>query len=127
MNMKEKKDPKTHAIIGAGMEVHRQLGRGFLEAVYQEAFALELSARNVPYAKEVNLPIFYKGQKLPTIYRADFICYGNIIIELKAIKQLGGIEASQIINYLKATKFPLGLLLNFGSKSLEYERFANTR
>ena len=125
--MREQKDPKTHAIIGAGMEVHTQLGRGFLEAVYQEAFALELSARKIPFAKEVRLPIFYKGQELPTIYRADFVCYGNIIVELKAIKQLGGVESSQIINYLKATKFPLGLLLNFGSKSLEYDRFANTR
>ena len=125
--MKKQKDPKTHAIIGAGMEVHTQLGRGFLEAVYQEAFAMELSARNIPFAKEVRLPIFYKGQELPTVYRADFVCYGNIIVELKAIKQLGGIETSQIINYLKATKFPLGMLLNFGSKSLEYERFANTR
>ena len=125
--MKKQKDPKTHAIIGAGMEVHTQLGRGFLEAVYQEAFAMELSARKIPFAKEVRLPIFYKGQELPTIYRADFVCYGNIIVELKAIKQLGGIETAQIINYLKATKFPLGLLLNFGSKSLEYERFANTR
>ena len=109
------------------MEVHKQLGRGFLEAVYQEAFALELSARDIPFAKEVNLPIFYKGQPLSTIYRADFVCYGNIIVELKAIKQLGGVETSQIINYLKATKFPLGLLLNFGSESLEYDRFANTR
>ena len=125
--MKEQKDPKTHTIIGAGMEVHSQLGRGFLEAVYQEAFALELSTRNIPFAKEVRLPIYYKGQELPTVYRADFICYGNIIVELKAIKQLGGIETSQITNYLRATKFPLGMLLNFGSKSLEYERFANTR
>ena len=117
------KDPKTYAIIGAAMEVHRQLGYGFLEAVYQEALGLELQARQIPYQREVELPIFYQGQRLHTSYRADFICYETVIVELKALAKLGGVVEAQIINYLKATGLQTGLLLNFGGKSLEYKRF----
>jgi GxxExxY protein len=95
---KDNSDPKTYAIIGAAMEVHGQLGCGFLEAVYHEALALELALRNVPYAQEVELPISYKGQRLVATYRADFICFGCIIVELKALQHLGGVEESQIIN-----------------------------
>ena len=109
------------------MEVHKQLGVGFLEAVYQEALALEMMTRDIPFAREVVLPIFYKEQQLATSYRADFICYGNVLVELKAINKLGGIEFAQVLNYMKATRFPTGLLLNFGNKSLEYKRFANTK
>ncbi len=117
------KDPKTYAIIGAAMEVHRQLGCGFLEAVYQESLALELQARQIPYQREMELPIFYKGQRLTTFYRADFICYDTAVVELKALAKLGGVEEAQIINYLKATGLQTGLLLNFGTTSLEYKRF----
>ncbi len=120
------RDERTYAIIGAAMEVHKHLGKGFLELVYQEAMMLELAARNIPFTRETQLPIFYKGQKLPTVYRADFICYENIIVELKAIDKLSSVETAQILNYLKATSLPVGLLLNFGSQSLEYKRFANT-
>ncbi len=96
-----KRDPLTYAIIGAALEVHTQLGNGFLEAVYHEALAIELSRRDIPFQHEVPLKIKYKGQLLKTIYRADFVCYDSIIVEIKALKQLSGIEESQIINYLK--------------------------
>ena len=120
------RDERTYAIIGAAMEVHKHLGKGFLELVYQEAMMLELAARNIPFTRETQLPIFYKGQKLPTVDRADFICYENIIVELKAIDKLSSVETAQILNYLKATSLPVGLLLNFGGQSLEYKRFVNT-
>jgi GxxExxY protein len=120
------KDPRTYAIIGAAMEVHRQLGRGFLEAVYQEALELELELRQIPCQREVELPIFYKKQRLKTFYRADFICYDSVLVELKALAKLSGVEEAQIINYLKATGLETGLLLNFGASSLEYKRFAYT-
>ena len=116
-------DPKTYAIIGAAMEVHRQLGSGFLEAVYQKALALEMSARHVPFKSEVELPVYYKGQKLDVSYRADFICYDSLVVELKALAKLTGVEESQVINYLKATGLETGLLVNFGAKSLEHRRF----
>jgi len=96
------KDPKTYAIIGAAMEVHRQLGCGFLEAIYQEALALEFTTRSIPYRREVELPVFYKEQQLKANYKADFICHDSIIVELKALSKLSGLEESQIINYLVA-------------------------
>ena len=118
-----KRDERTFAIIGAAMEVHRQLGCGFLEPVYQEAMAQELTLRDVPSRREVELPIFYKGMKLHTTYRVDFVCYDSVIVELKALTKLGGVEESQILNYLKASGHEIGLLLNFGTRSLEYKRF----
>lgn len=119
-----KKDPRTYALIGAAMEVHRQLGCGFLEGVYHEAYALELTSRDILYRREIDLPVFYKDRKLNIFYRADFICYDNIIVELKALAKLGKVEEAQIINYLKATGNEVGLLINFGAASLEYRRFA---
>ena len=107
-------------------ELHRQLGSGFLEAVYQEALALEFDLRQVPYQREVELSIFYKDRRLVTHYRADFICYDTVIGELKALSKLGGVEQAQIINYLKATGLKTGLLLNFGAASLEYRRFIHS-
>ena len=117
------KDPKTYTIIGAAMEVHRELGSGFLEAVYQKALALEFIARGISHRSEVELPVSYKGQRLDVSYRADFICYDTIVVELKALARLSGVEESQLINYLKATGIETGLLVNFGAKSLEYRRF----
>jgi len=109
------------------MEVHKVLGHGFLEPVYQEALALEFAARNIPFNREVKLPITYKEKELNTSYKADFICFDAVIVELKALSRIGTVEESQVINYLKASGLEVGLLLNFGATSLEYKRFANTK
>ncbi len=115
-------DPRTFAIIGAAMEVHRQLGCGFLEAVYQEALALEFAVNNIPFKREVCLPIQYKGKLLATAYCADFICFDSVVVELKALAHMSGTEEAQVINYLKATSYEVGLLLNFGASSLQHRR-----
>ena len=115
-------DPKTHAIIGAAMEVHRQLGSGFLEAVYQEALEIEFRERDIPSRSQPLVQITYKGQPLKKTYQPDYICFESIVVELKALAKLTGTEVSQMINYLKATGTKTGLLLNFGSKSLEFKR-----
>jgi GxxExxY protein len=119
-------DPRTYAVIGAAMEVHKQLGCGFLEAVYQEAMELELAARGIPFEAQVDIPIRYKGQVLKTFYRADFVCFDEIVVELKALTQIGTIEEAQVINYLKGTGFEIGLLLNFGRTSLQSKRYILT-
>lgn len=123
---KETRDPRTFAIIGAGMEDHRQLGCGFLEAVYREALSVEFSLRGIPFRREVELPVVYKGEKLNTSYRADFVCCDSVIVELKPLSKLSGIEEAQIINYLKASSYKVGLQLNFGTQSLEYRRFVHS-
>ena len=109
------------------MEVHRQLGCGFLESVYQEALALELTSRDVPYSRETRFPVLYKGHQLASRYRPDFICFGSVVVELKALGQLSSIEESQLLNYLKVTGCQTGLPLNFGRKSLEQRRFVLTQ
>jgi len=119
---KSSRDPETFAIIGAAMEVHRELGHGFLEAVYQEALAMELAARKVPFQREVPLPVSYKGQKLACSYRADFVCYEKVLVELKATSLLAGADEAQVINEMKATGMQRALLINFGAPSLEYKR-----
>ena len=105
------------------MEVHRQLGCGFLEAVYQEALALEFDLRQIPYQREVELPISYKGRRLAARYRADYVCYDTVIVELKALSAIAGAQEAQILNYLKASGLKTGLVLNFGAPALEYKRF----
>lgn len=117
-----KRDPRTYAIIGGAMEVHRQLGRGFLEAVYREALISELASRAIPFQCECDVPIFYKGKQLSMTYRADLICFNSVVVELKAIAKLTAQDEAQLLNYLKATQMEVGLLLNFGSPSLEYKR-----
>ena len=108
-------EDETYAVTGAAIEVHRALGPGFLEKVYQEAIQLELSARSIPFEAEIPLDINYKGQSLNQKYYADLICFGQIIVELKALNQLSGKEDAQLLNYLKATGLQVGLLFNFGS------------
>ena len=117
-----KRDPQTYAIIGAVMEVHKRLGHGFLEAVYQEAAALEFSHQNIPFQREVQLPITYRDTVLPTAYRADFICFSNVIVEFKALSRLSTTEEAQVLNYLKAMGYQRALLINFGTTRLEYKR-----
>lgn len=121
-----KNDPETYAIIGAAMEVHRELGSGFLEAVYQDALELELADRGILFDREFAVPVRYKARPLNTPYRADFVCEGGIIVELKAIKLLTDVESAQVIHYLKATGFNRALLNNFATPSLQHKRFVNT-
>ena len=113
---------ESYKIIGACMEVHKELGCGFLEPVYQEALSLEFQRQSISYISEKELDIFYKGEKLNKKYFADFVCYDKIILELKALDKLTKNHESQVINYLKAAKFKLGLLVNFGENSLVYKR-----
>ena len=115
---------ESYAVIGAAMEVHRVLGPGFLEKVYQEAMQLELSALRIPFEAEKPIGIEFKGQCLTQKYYADLVCFEQIIVEMKALKQLSGKEDAQILNYLRATGFKVGLLINFGSHGkLEHKRF----
>ena len=117
------KDERTYKIIGAAMEVHKELGGGFLEAVYHEALEKEFQLQGIPYRSQPDVQINYKGDPLEKTYQPDFICYENIIVEIKALSQLSSNEEAQILNYLKATKLSPGLLINFGGKSLEHKRF----
>ncbi len=105
------------------MEVHKELGCGFLEAVYQEALGKEFNNQDIPSKEQPAIQILYKGKTLEKTYQPDYICYEEIIVAIKALSALSGNEVAQIINYLKATGLEIGLLLNFGAKSLEYKRF----
>ena len=113
---------KTYKIIGAAMEVHSILGSGFLEPVYQEAFEIELQKRSIPFMREKPINIFYKDIKLTKFYIADFICYDEILVEIKALSEFTGSHEAQLLNYLKATKIKTGLLLNFGTPHLQHKR-----
>jgi len=111
-------------VVGAAIEVHRELGSGFLEAVYQEALEIELASRNIPFESQKHIHISYKGGQLQKEYVADLVVFEKIIVELKALEQLSGSEESQILNYLKATGFRVGVLINFGADGkLEWKRF----
>ena len=115
---------EVFAIVGAAIEVHRELGPGFLEAVYQEALAIELRERGIQFEAQKPLRISYKGKTLNKEYFADLVCYGQIIVELKALDRLSGTEEAQVLNYLKATGLRVGVLINFGSQGkLEWKRF----
>ena len=117
----------SYRIIGACFEVHKQLGCGFLEPVYQEALELEFIDQKIPFEREKLLDINYKRKILSKKYKADFICYNKIIIELKALSKLTSDHESQLLNYLKATGLELGLLINFGTKRLEHKRMILTK
>ena len=116
---------ESYKIIGAAMEVHNELGNGFLEAVYQEALSLEFEEQSIPFTRESKINIYYKDLLLKKEYRADFFCYSKIIIEIKALSELTTKEESQMLNYLKATEMELGILINFGAERLQYKRLAN--
>ena len=111
----------THAIIGAAMEVHRILGAGFLESVYEEALAHELHLRNIPYQRQMALQVHYKDVVVGH-FRADMLVDNKIIVELKATKGLSEIDEAQLINYLKGAGYRIGLLLNFGTPPLQHRR-----
>ena len=113
---------EVYSIIGAAMEVHKELGDGFLESVYKEALEKEFILKSIPYKREQPLIIYYKNEPLNKYFIADFICYDNIIVELKAVSELIAKNEGQIVNYLSATGLKLGILINFGKKSLEYKR-----
>ena len=120
-----KRDPQTYSVIGAAITVHKELGHGFLESVYQDALSIELTCLGISYTREHPVHIFYRGKPLNSVYRCDLLCFGDLIVELKAIGQLTQIEEAQVIHYLKATRLKKALLLNFGAPSLQYKRFIN--
>lgn len=113
---------ECYKIVGACMEVHSNLGCGFLEPVYQEALAFEFQNREIPFEREKEFEIKYKGYAISKTYKVDFLCYEHIIVELKALSQLTSDHISQVLNYLKASQLKLGLLVNFGISSLQHER-----
>ena len=117
---------ETYLIIGAAMEAHKELGPGFLEAVYQEALENEFLKKGIPYKREVPLTIYYKNKPLNKRYIADFICYEKIVIEVKAISAISSEHHAQLLNYLAATRLKLGLIINFGKQSLEHKRIINS-
>lgn len=123
--MKMEKDPRTHLIIGAAMEVHKELGSGFLEPVYQEALERELTNRGIPFKSQPVAQIKYKGTPLKKAYQPDLICFEDILVELKALSTLTGNDVAQVINYLKATELKTGLLINFGARTLQYKRLVH--
>lgn len=115
-------DPMTYAIVGCALEVHRTLGAGFLEAVYRDALHQLLSERKIPFRAEVQLAIRFRGKWLPTTYRADLVCYGEVLVELKALSRITRVEHAQVLNYLKASGLNRALLMNFGGRRLEIRR-----
>ena len=116
-------EEESYAIMGACFEVYKKMGFGFLEPVYQECLEIELGIRNIEFAPQQTLHLNYKGQTLKHPYIPDFVCLGKIIVEIKAVNQLMDEHRAQVLNYLKATGFKLGLLVNFGHyPRLEYER-----
>lgn len=119
---------ESYKIMGACFKVYKELGPGFLEAVYQECLEIEFTKQDIPYCSKKELKLFYCGEELKKTYCPDFICYEKIILEIKAVSQLTDDHRAQTFNYLKATKFDLAILVNFGSHpKLEYERYAQTK
>jgi GxxExxY protein len=120
--MRPDHDPRTYAIIGAAQLVHRELGSGYLERPYEEALAIELAERGIPFERQVELGIIYRGRLLDAKYRADLLVAGEVLVELKATTGLGPVDEAQLLHYLKASGISTGLLLNFGTASLQQRR-----
>jgi GxxExxY protein len=119
---------EVYAVVGAAIEVHRELGVGFLEAVYQEAMERELALRGIAFEAQRELVIHYKGQPLGKSYVCDILCFGNVLVELKAMDRLTGREEAQVINYLKSSGLLVGVLINFGSHGkLEWRRLVKSQ
>lgn len=119
---------ESYQIIGSCFEVYNEKGSGFLEAVYQECLAIEFELHSIPFIEQPKQLLEYKGRELKQTYQPDFICYDQIIVEIKAVKQLTDEHRAQVINYLKATEKQLGLLINFGQHpNLKHERFINQK
>jgi len=116
---------ESYKLVGLCMKVHGELGCGFLEPVYQEAFEILLKREKVPYAREKRLPIYFMGEMLKKEYYADFVCYDKIILEFKAVSQLTAVHEAQLLNYLKAANLQLGILCNFAQPSFTYRRLVN--
>ena len=121
-----KKDPRTHAIIGAAMEIHRIISPGHLEAVYHECLEIEFRKRNISYISKPKLEIYYKEEKLKKFYTPGFLVYKEIVLEIKSSKSLTEVDEAQIINSLKISRQEIGLLINFGELSLKFKRFINS-
>ena len=118
---------EVYAIVGAAMEVYNQLGPGFGEAIYQDAMEIEVESRTIPNSPHQDVFVFYKGKQLKSFFKPDFICYDKIVVELKALDRLTSREEAQVLNYLKATGLPVGVLINFGGdKDLEWKRMVLT-
>ena len=115
----------TYSIIGAAMEVHRQLGCGFTEKVYQDALEHELILQNIPYEREARMQVTYKGKVMASEFVPDFVCYNQIIVELKAVEELTSLHQAQAINYANVANMKVALLINFGTEMLEYKRLFN--
>lgn len=117
---------ETYKIIGAAMQVHKHLGPGFLESVYQETMEMELTMQGIPFVSQQKIQVQYKGKNLQHLYIADFICYDKIVVELKAVSGILPIHSAQVLNYLVATGLKVGLLLNFNEESLYQKRVINS-
>ena len=116
---------EVYAILGAAMEVQNELGCGFLEMVYHEALNIELKLRKIPFETEKLITVSYKGHLLEKNYRADLVCYDNIVVELKSVEKIKSEHVAQLLNYLKATNLPMGILINFGEKPIQYKIVPN--
>jgi GxxExxY protein len=119
------KDPRTHAILGAAMEVHSVLGPGLLEALYHEALAIEFEERKIPFASEPRLVVHYKNRRLRRYYEPDYLVFDAVVVEIKAQALLTKVDEAQLVNSLRISRKPVGLLVNFGEPSLVWKRFAN--
>jgi GxxExxY protein len=120
--VEEERDPRTYAIIGAGMEVHKELCPGYDELLVREAFEIEMGMRGIPFEREKNLKVHHKGIELKRECCADYLCFGEVVVEAKCLPQLTIREEAQLLKYLKAARLHVGLLVNFGAGEFQWRR-----